>query len=93
MPRLKRCGSCNRMKPLAAFWRRAVSRDGRDVWCTLCRGRYVRQWCADNRDSQSAHHRAYYLKNLEHLRAYNREYQRRRRELMRTGKWTGRRTG
>ena len=92
MPRLKRCGSCNRMKPLAAFWRRAVGRDGRDVWCSHCRSTYFRKWCADHRVAYNTRQRAYYRKHLEHLRAYNRKYQRRRRELMRTGEWTGRRT-
>ncbi len=91
MPRLKRCSSCHRMKPLAAFWRRAVCRDGRDRWCSDCKVRYFRKWCADNRDVYNARQRAYYRKNLKRLRAYNREYQRRRRELMRTDEWTGRR--
>jgi hypothetical protein len=92
MPRLKRCRSCHRMKPVAAFWRRAASRDGRDRSCGLCKVRYFRKWCADHRDSYNARQRAYYRQHLERLRAYNREYQRRRRGLMRTGQWTGRRS-
>jgi hypothetical protein len=76
------------MKTLAAFWRRAASRDGRDGGCIHCRLSYFRKWCADHRESINTHHRAYYRKHLARLRAYNREYQRRRRALMRTGKWT-----
>jgi hypothetical protein len=92
MPRGKRCKMCNRMKPLSAFWRRAACRDGRDRWCGDCKARYFRKWCADNRDAYNTRQRAYYRKNIERLREYNREYQRRRRELMRTGDWTRRRT-
>ena len=91
MPRLKRCRSCNRVKPLVAFWKRAACPDGRDRWCSSCKARYFRKWCAANRDSYNTRQRAYYRKNLDRLRAYNREYQRRRRELMRNGEWEGRR--
>jgi hypothetical protein len=79
------------MKPLAAFWRRAASRDGRDRLCGRCKAKYFRNWTADHRDAYNARQREYYRKHLERLRAYNREYQRRRRALMRTGEWTPRR--
>jgi hypothetical protein len=92
MPRLKRCQSCNRRKPVSAFWRRAACRDGRDRWCADCKARYFRKWCAAHRVAYNTRQRAYYRKNLERLREYNREYQRRRRELMRTGEWVGRRS-
>ena len=91
MPRLKRCTSCHRMKPATAFWRRAACADGRDRSCSDCKVRYFRKWCADNRGSYNSRQRAYYRKHIARLRAYNREYQRRRRELMRTGEWTPRR--
>jgi len=91
MPRVKRCTACKRTRPITAFWRRAACPDGRDRWCRDCRGGYFRQWCAANREAYNSRQRTYYRKNLERLREYNREYQRRRRELMRAGTWRGRR--
>jgi hypothetical protein len=76
------------MKPLAAFWRRAAYRDGRDRSCGPCKAKYFRKRCAANPDHYNRQSQAYYRANLERLRAYNREYQRRRRALMRTGEWT-----
>jgi len=87
MPRSKRCSACKRTKPLAAFWRRRASPDGRDRWCSNCRGAYFREWCAANRDAYNSRQRTYYKRNRERLRAYNREYQRRRRQLIRDGVW------
>ena len=91
MPRLKRCKTCHRRKPLSAFWRRAACRDGRDRSCSVCKATYFRKWCAANRGAYNSRQRAYYRQNLERLREYNREYQRRRRELMRAGEWPRRR--
>jgi len=91
MPRSKRCTACKRTKPVSSFWRRAACRDGRDRWCRTCRAGYFRRWCAENRDQYNSRQRQYYRMNLDRLREYNREYQRRRRELMRLGRWTARR--
>jgi len=91
MPRSKRCSACKRTKPLDAFWRRSASPDGRDRWCSDCRGTYFREWCAANRDAYNSRQRTYYRRNRERLRAYNREYQRRRRQLIRDGVWQVRR--
>ena len=85
--RTKRCTACKRLKPLSAFWRRAACSDGRDRWCGDCRGGYFRNWCAAHRAAYNTRQRAYYRRNRARLRAYNREYQRRRRRLMRTGRW------
>ena len=86
-PRVKRCTACKRVKPLSAFWRRAACPDGRDRWCGDCRGGYFRNWCAAHRNAYNTRQRAYYRRNRARLRAYNREYQRRRRQLMRAGRW------
>ena len=91
MPRLKRCTSCKRNRPVSSFWKRAACRDGRDRWCRDCRAAYFRQWCADHRAAYNRRQRTYYRENRARLRAYNREYQRRRRELMRRGVWDVRR--
>ncbi len=88
MARIKRCTACKRNRPLTAFWRRAACRDGRDRWCRDCRSAYFRRWCAAHRDSYNRRQRKYYRQNRERLREYNREYQRRRRELIRTGAWS-----
>jgi hypothetical protein len=83
----KVCHRCHLRKPLTAFWRRAVCADRRDPWCSDCRGGCFRQWCADHRDRHKSQQRAYYFENRKRLRAYQREYQRRRRALMKAGKW------
>jgi superfamily II helicase len=86
----KVCRVCKRRKRLTAFWRRTACADGRDLLCGDCKAAYFRRWCAANRDHYNRESRAYYRANLERLREYNREYQRRRRALMRTGKWKAR---
>ena len=90
MSRLRRCRACKRSKPLAAFLRNAAHKDARDVWCRDCRRAYARRWRAANREACRERQKAYYRKNRARLRAYNRAYQRRRRKLIRTGKWQGR---
>jgi hypothetical protein len=84
---MKICRACKRPKRLTAFWRRAESPDGRDPWCTDCRRSYFRRWSSANRGAYNRQQRLYYRENLEHLREYNRDYQRRRRALMKAGKW------
>jgi superfamily II helicase len=83
----KVCRVCKRRKRLTAFWRRAASADGRDLLCGDCKAAYFRRWCAANRDHYNRRQQAYYRANLERLREYNREYQRRRRALMKVGRW------
>ncbi len=89
----KVCRRCKRRKRLTAFYRRASSADGSDPWCRECRGSYFHWWCAANRDHYNHQARVYYREHLESLREYNREYQRRRRALMRAGKWKVARPG
>lgn len=38
-PPMKRCRLCGRIKPLTDFHRRALSPDGRQVECKVCRSR------------------------------------------------------
>jgi hypothetical protein len=83
----KVCWVCKRRKRLVAFWRRAACADGRDRLCAECKATYFRTWCAGHRASYNSRHRAYYWRNRERLQEYNREYQRRRRALMRAGTW------
>jgi hypothetical protein len=84
----KRCLACEATKPRAAFQRRAASPDGIDSYCRHCRRAYRRTWNAAHRGHSLAYLRKYRDKNRERLRTYFREYQRRRRALMKAGKWT-----
>jgi hypothetical protein len=47
----------------------------------------MRQWVAAHRGEYNATHRAYCQRHRNKVRKYNREYQRRRRALLKIGKW------
>jgi hypothetical protein len=88
MPELrKHCGACGEEKGLDAFTRNAARFDGYDSSCKVCRLAYQRAWRLVNQEEWNERARRYYDRNRERLRAYFREYHRRRTALKRTGEW------
>lgn len=92
---MKRCTKCDLDKPLAAFGRKAKSRDGLNWWCKACNtadqmaryhsdvdhGRAINQRSAAKRiDKKRAEDRAYSARTKPQKREYDRNYRETNRE-------------
>ena len=67
----KRCFRCKEQKPLAAYARRARSKDGRQAYCDPCRADYYRE----NQERLLAQKADYRERNAEAARAAVRRWQ------------------
>lgn len=70
---MKRCKICGEMKPLEAFDKNKIIKDGHDNRCKVCR-KAARD--AVDKEQIKARNRAYYEANAERLREYAKEYRR-----------------
>lgn len=72
----KLCTCCGAELPLSSFFRLKASRDGHQYICKQCSKAQHRKWYAEKG-------RAAYMANADKLRAYQRDYQKRRRDANR----------
>lgn len=70
----KRCGMCQKVKPVEEFFRRARSKDGRQSRCKVCTGSYKKDWRAQNPEQESATVAAWREANKEAIQVRSARY-------------------
>ena len=75
---MKRCKKCGEPKLLGEFYRAAGMRDGHRSECKACFSSQQKAWYAANRATAIANVKRWQQENAEHVRAYRREYRKRR---------------
>ena len=73
-PVLKTCTSCHLRKPLAEFYQRTSSGDGRAGWCKVCTNRYVREWKKINKGKVLKNRREWKAANRDKITAQTRAW-------------------
>ncbi len=68
---MKNCIACNTMKPINDFGKKAVSKDGLDYYCRICRKSYYNNKKYDRKEYQSLYKRVISDKRKLYLKEYS----------------------